>query len=224
MVKSMLGQGHRVFAGQFMPEWSELTGLKALYPKVLTAVPLDVGSIESAKAAARIVEKEAEALDVIIHNAGIIGKYEDAHIRDGQNYEAILRQFDINALGALRVMEAFIKLMDRGSGKRLCFVSSEAGSVGANRRTGWFGYCMSKCALNMAVASLFNDLRPNGYTFRLYHPGWMRTYMHGEKNLAADLEPDEAAASALNYFLSESGVIDESRLVLRDNLGKEWPW
>lgn len=224
MVKALLAQGNRVFAGQYMPEWMELAELEARYPEALTVVPLDVGSIESAKAAARMVQGECEALDTLIHNAGIIGKYEETHIRDGQNYEAILRQFDINALGALRVTEAFIPLLDGGSGKRLCYVSSEAGSIGANSRTAWFGYCMSKSALNMGVSILFNDLRPDGYTFRLYHPGWMRTYMHGEKNLAATFEPDEAAVPALQYFLSENGAVDEDRLVLRDNTGEEWPW
>lgn len=224
MTKSLLEQGHRVFAGQFMPEWTELASLKGQYVDMLTLVPLDVGSIDSAKAAAKMVGSHTDGIDILINNAGILGKYEEPEIRSGQNYEAMLQQFDINALGALRVTEALMPLLDRGAGKRLCFVSSEAGSIGANRRTAWFGYCMSKCALNMAVSALFNDLRPDGYTFRLYHPGWMRTYMHGTKNMAADMEPEEAVVPALNFFMSANGSVDEERLVLRDYTGNEWPW
>jgi hypothetical protein len=82
---------------------------------------------------------------------------------------------------------------------------------------------MSKTALNMGVKILFSDLRPQGYTFRLYHPGWMRSYMHGEKNLQASLEPEAAASAALAYFLSTS-PIDEDTLVLRDLTGQNWPW
>jgi NAD(P)-dependent dehydrogenase (short-subunit alcohol dehydrogenase family) len=131
------------------------------------------------------------------------------------------RLYDVNALGPLRVVEAFLPLLERGQGKRLCFVSSEAGSIARARRTSWFGYCMSKAALNMAVKILFNDLRPRGYTFRLYHPGWIRSYMSGEKNMEATLEPEEAAILALEYFLSQQ---DEQRLVLHDHEGGEWPW
>ena len=220
----LLKAGHRVFAGQFMPGWPELAEMQRQFPGKLTIVPLDVGDIGSAKAAAKAVEKEAESLDVLINNAGILSKYDDAHIRDGQDYDALMKLYNINALGPIRTTEAFMPLLDKGAGKRLCYVSSEAGSLGTSNRKNWFAYCMSKCALNMGVAILFNDLRPDGYTFRVYHPGYMRTYMMGEKNMAATYEPDEAGAFAVNYFLSETGTYNEDRLILRDNTGKEWPW
>jgi hypothetical protein len=90
---------------------------------------------------------------------------------------------------------------------------------------------MSKAALNMGVKIMFNALRPEGYTFRLYHPGWMRSYMSGTKNPDADLEPEEAAVPALAYFLQDFGPdpqfpgrSGEDRLALRDWRGDEWPW
>jgi NAD(P)-dependent dehydrogenase (short-subunit alcohol dehydrogenase family) len=120
------------------------------------------------------------------------------------------------------VVEAFLPLVDRGGMKRLCFVSSEAGSIGNMRRTGLFGYTMSKAALNMAVKILFNSLRPEGYTFRVYHPGWVRSYMSGKKNMQATLEPEEAAGYAIPFFLND--LEDEDRLHLVDYQGNEWPW
>jgi len=81
---------------------------------------------------------------------------------------------------------------------------------------------MSKTALNMAVRIMFNDLRREGYTFRLYHPGWVRSYMSGQKNLSADLEPEDAAARALSFFLGDRD--DEDRLVVIDDEGREWPF
>ena len=74
----------------------------------------------------------------------------------------------------------------------------------------------------MGVSILFNDLREDGFGFRVYHPGWMRTYMTGKKDTAADLEPEEAAHIALDYFLDDT--VDESRLSMRDNDGNVWPW
>ncbi len=65
--------------------------------------------------------------------------------------------------------------------KRLCFVSSEAGSITVAHRKDGYAYCMSKASLNMAVKLMFNELRPQGYTFRLYHPGWVNSYMGGDQ-------------------------------------------
>jgi NAD(P)-dependent dehydrogenase (short-subunit alcohol dehydrogenase family) len=132
------------------------------------------------------------------------------------------RVFDVNTLGPLRVVESFLPVMEASPMKRLAFVSSEAGSIERCYRTAWFAYTMSKAALNRAVRLMFNDLRPQGYTFRLYHPGWVRSYMSGTKNTQADLEPEEAAEYALGYFLPD--LEDEDRLAMRDYQGQEWPW
>ena len=224
MVRGLLAGGHRVFAGQYMTEWPELDELKAQYGDQLDIVPLDVGSDASVAAAGKNVAKNCDGLDVLINNAGITAPTMYAPIRERQSYEDMLRIYNVNALGALRTVEALLPLMDKGTAKRLCFVSSEAGSIARSYRTSWFGYCMSKSALNMGVSILHNSLRPEGYTFRLYHPGWVRSYMSGQKNLLGDLEPDDAAVPALAYFLGESGSVDEDGLALCDYEGKAWPW
>jgi len=218
----LLSQGWRVFAGQYLAEWPALGQLASRYPDRLTAVTMDVTSIDSARAAARAVAEATDHVDVLINNAGVSSRSSERNIREAQDYDDMHRMYDVNALGPLRAVEALMPLLDRGAMKRLCFVSSEAGSINNAQRTSWFGYCMSKTALNMAVKILFNHLRPEGYTFRVYHPGWMRTYMSGVKNTRADMEPEEAAAPALAYFLAD--LADEGRLVLRDWRGREWPW
>jgi NAD(P)-dependent dehydrogenase (short-subunit alcohol dehydrogenase family) len=225
---TLLQKGWRVFAGQYMPDWPELNQLAAQAHGMLSAVPLDVSSRESVQTAARLVGGMTPYVDLVVNNAGILVRTHDRGIREEQDYAGMHLDFDINALGPLRVVEAFLPLVDKSATRRLCFVSSEAGSIGASNRTAWFGYCMSKAAVNMAIKNLFNELHPQGYTFRVYHPGWMKTYMSGKKNMNAHLEPEEAAVFALNYFLSgiEPGSTppDEDRLVLRDYLGKEYPW
>ncbi len=222
LAEGLLRRGWQVFAGQYMPAWHELAGLLEKYPQSLHLVPLDVSSIESTREAAKMVADQAGRLDVLISNAGIYADTEGLPIRQAQHYEDMHRLYDVNALGALRVVESFIGLMDAGGMKRLCFVSSEAGSIGNMRRTALFGYTMSKAALNMAVKILFNDLRKDGYTFRVYHPGWVRSYMSGTKNMNATLEPDVAAEAAIPIFLND--LEDEDRLRLIDYEGNEWPW
>jgi NAD(P)-dependent dehydrogenase (short-subunit alcohol dehydrogenase family) len=218
----LLEGGWQVFAGQYLPEWHELDALRDKYPRTLHIIPLDVHSMESVKTAADRVHRYTDHLDALINNAGVNSETIYAGIREPQDYDEMHRMYDVNALGVLRVVEVFLPLVERGDSKRLCFISSEAGSIGASERTSWYGYCMSKAALNMGIRILFNDLHPAGYTFRVYHPGWVRSYMHGTKSMEADLEPDEAAAYAIPILLNDRE--DEDRLVLEDYEGKEWPW
>jgi NAD(P)-dependent dehydrogenase (short-subunit alcohol dehydrogenase family) len=222
LTAGLLDQGWRVFAGQYMPDWPELGALTGRFPDALSIVPLDVGSADSAQAAARAVAAQAGRLDMLVNNAGVNSPTSPRGIREQLDYDEMRRLYETNTLGPLRVAEAFLPLVEAGELRRLCFVSSEAGSIGAAQRTSWYGYCMSKAALNMAVRIMFNDLRPAGFTFRVYHPGWVRSYIGGAKNMEADLEPEVAAAPALAYFTQTRD--DEDRLVLRDWRGQEWPW
>lgn len=219
LCEGLLAQGWRVFAGQYMPDWPQLTELAGRYPERLHIVPLDVSSTASVQAAAEAVAAAADHVDLLINNAGITGGR--GGLQEGFDEAKMHRVYDVNALGPIRVVEAFLPLTSRGL-RRLVFVSSEAGSIGRCRRQAGLGYCMSKAALNMAVKIMFNRLRPEGYTFRLYHPGWMRTYMSGQKNPQADMEPEEAAAKALPFFLGNRE--NEDRLVLVDYQGAEWEW
>jgi NAD(P)-dependent dehydrogenase (short-subunit alcohol dehydrogenase family) len=223
IAKLLLERGHRVFAGQFMPEWKELEELKARYPKALSIIPLDVGSDASVKAAAGLTaELSGGKLDALINNAGV--GHEFRLLREGLDYAAMLNTYSVNALGCIRTTEAFLPLLDKGEGKRLCYVSSEAGSIGRSRRDSGYGYCMSKSALNMGVSILFNTLRRDGYTFRVYYPGWIKSYMMGRKGTLGDMEPEEAAIPAVAYCLSENGAFDEDRLAMRSYAQREWPW
>ena len=183
---------------------------------------LDVTSSESARAAAQVVGAIAGRVDLVINNAGILSATSARSIRESPDYAEMHQTYDVNALGPMRVVEAFLPLTDRSSLKRLGFISSEAGSIGRTQRTAWYGYTMSKAALNMAAHILFNHLRPEGYTFRLYHPGWIRSYMSGVKSTEGDMEPEEAAAPALAYILDAK--VDEDLLVMRDWQGHTWPW
>jgi NAD(P)-dependent dehydrogenase (short-subunit alcohol dehydrogenase family) len=219
---NLLEHGWQVLAGQYMPEWPELEALAGKYSQALHILPLDVGSIDSALAAAQAAVKKVPAIDLLINNAGVTSPKMAQPITAAQDYAEMHRVYDVNALGPLRVVEAFLPLTRNSELKRLCFVSSEAGSISRTERTAWFSYCMSKAALNMGIKILFNHLHPEGYTFRLYHPGWIRSYMSGKKNLEATLEPEEAAAYAVPFFLGPRE--DEDRLALVDYQGNELPW
>ncbi len=239
--KCLLELGHAVFAGQYLAEWSELDELRKCYPDTLFPIPLDVSDSESVNDAFERVVKMTGVLDVIVNNAGINGRIfpksgeapdpapTDAPaspdvLEEGlhQDFDRMMRVYDTNTLGAIRVVEAFLPLMKNSALRRLCFVSSEAGSVERCRRTDMFGYCMSKSALNMYVKILFNRLHPVGYSFRLYHPGWVKSYMRGFKSDMGDLEIDDAGRLAAAFYLSEGH--DGNELQLIDYEGNVWPF
>lgn len=86
----------------------------------------------------------------------------------------------------------------------MCFVSSESGSIARTEHTAWYGYTMSKTALNMATHIVFHHLRSEGHSFRLYHPGWIRSYVWGVKDLRANLEPEAAAERQLKALVTRA--------------------
>jgi hypothetical protein len=77
--------------------------------------------------------------------------------------------------------------------------------------------------MNMAVRMIHNDLYPQGYTVRLYHPGWMRRVMlDGSQVEGASVDPNDSAEVGVRYFIEP--LLDEHRLVMVDYLGNEWAY
>lgn len=219
LCKRFLELGDRVIGGRYMKEWKELDGLKEIYGERLMLVPLDIGSTDSVRQAAGMAKALTDSVDILINCAGIDGHM--AGVRQGQDYDGILRTININALGAVRMIEAFLPLMDQGKDKKICCISSEAGSVGTCWRDNELEYCMSKAALNMAMAVFHNGLKKEGYDIRMYHPGWMKTYMLGYKSEEADLDADDAAELAVKSFLKEK---DRETFLLESYDGTVIPW
>jgi len=224
LTQRLLERGWTVIAGRYLQAEHRLDELaETSTDHSLTIVNIDISDQSSVARAAEETRATHPVIDLVINNAAILGNTGlENRIADGLDYASILETLSVNALGALRVVESFLPAISPSALRRLCFVSSEAGSVRRSHRRSWFGYAMSKCALNMGVSILFNDLRPDGFTFRLYHPGWMRTLMRGTEDRDALLTPTEAADRALHYFLDAE--VDEDRLVMRDYEGKDWPW
>ncbi len=88
------------------------------------------------------------------------------------------------------------------------------------KRTGGMRYAMTKTALNVGVRMMFNQLRPLGFRFRLFQPGWMKRMMpDGTLDPRARLDPKQSAEMAVRLILEDRP--DEDRLALVDYLGNE---
>jgi NAD(P)-dependent dehydrogenase (short-subunit alcohol dehydrogenase family) len=221
LAECFLKENWTVFASQFLPEWDALEKLQASYKDTLHIISLDVSDEKSVAAAYEAVKSRVDHLDMLVNNAGISGGAGDIFtLNDPAKGVKI---FSVNSLGGLRMTNTFLPLLAQPDGlKRLCFVSSEAGSVSVCHRADGFIYPMSKTALNMGIKLLFKQLNPQGYSFRLYHPGWVRSYMSGKKSTMGKFEPEETAASAIRFFIEDQAREDVLRLV--DNEGVTWPF
>ena len=123
-------------------------------------------------AMASLVERlDGLHLDGLILNAGIL---ESTGLED-LKAESLRRQFEVNALGPLRLTHALLPQL--GNGSKLILMTSRMGSIEDNSSGGSYGYRMSKVALNMAGKSLAIDLQSRGIAVAILHPGLVRTRM-----------------------------------------------
>ncbi len=155
----------------------------------LTRNELDVRSVESVRAARARV---SGAIDVLINNAGMTGGPQRA---PGMDLERAAQIVDVNALGCLRVYDAFADLLRQGRGV-LVNVSSEAGSLGAFRASSKPEYAMSKAALN-ALTLWIAARDPEVFPVSL-HPGWTRTATGGDDAPQSAAETAEKMLAAID--------------------------
>jgi NAD(P)-dependent dehydrogenase (short-subunit alcohol dehydrogenase family) len=138
----------------------------------------------------RLVENlDGLPIDLLIHNAGLL---ERTSLED-LDLASIRRQFEVNALGPLRLTAALLPQLSGGS--RLVLMTSRMGSIGDNSSGDSYGYRMSKVALCMAGKSLSIDLKPRGIAVAILHPGLVSTAMTGFTTVG--ITPEQAVRGLL---------------------------
>lgn len=218
-VRRYLEQGDHVFACVRQPS-DALEELKASYPDTLEILTMDIGSTESVEAAARLVEQQAPCLDLIINNAVTTSPDINKELEDF-DLDTICPAFNVAAVGALRVIKAFLPMLRKSERTALIInISSEAGSIGACFRRDYLDYSMSKAALNMATKTLHNKFKDDPkLNILCVHPGWLRT---NEGNAMAPLDPYESAETMRLLF--EQHREDKEGPIFITYAGEEYPW
>lgn len=159
------------------------------------------------------IEAEQGSIDMLVLSAGKHCE-QDGKITEGHDYEALLEVIDENVVGTVEVVQAALPLLRKGTGKRIALLTEEASSINLNKEVTDYGYLMSLAALNMLEHLLFNELRPEGFTFRCYAVGEGKG-MPAEAYLTMKLCYDKDDA----YIHSE-----ENRIVMRNEMLCELPW
>jgi NAD(P)-dependent dehydrogenase (short-subunit alcohol dehydrogenase family) len=154
-----------------------------------------------------------DSVDVLVNNAGIavFDRLDDLSLDKARE------QFEVNALGPLRVTKALRPTLKRGA--KVAIITSRSGSIGDNGSGGMYGYRMSKAAVNMAGVNLAIELKPQGIAVALLHPGMVKTDMSGGGSGAIEpaLSAERLIARIDEMSLSNSGKFRHAE-------GYELPW
>ena len=137
---------------------------KKVAPKVLQ-IKLDVTDQKSVERAAADIEKEFGRLDILIHNAGVLGNPAPIGESDPENW---WKTWDVNLRGPYLVTRAFLPLMLREGDKQIVNVSS----VGAHLTSpGLSSYQTSKLALLRFTEFVVSEYGDKGVLAFSIHPG-----------------------------------------------------
>ncbi len=159
---------------------------------------LDVGEPEEASELARRLS--GRPLDLLVNNAGVYGDRQRQSL-GAVDAEEWLRVLRVNAVGPLKVVEAFLPHLQRDGGGVVACVSSKMGSIADNTSGGVYAYRSSKTALNMVVRSLAIDLAQRAVVVLALHPGWVKTGMGG----AGALIEAEESVRGMRRVIADAG-------------------
>ncbi len=142
---------------------------------------VDIAFDDQVKQLAQQLDSQYDHLDVLVNNAGvIIGSGDDGEppaIRNVQP-ETVLQTININTVGALRMTQALMPLLERSSAPRIVNISSGMGSLN-EMEGGHPAYRISKAGLNAVTRITAQETRHPTLKVNSLCPGWVRTDMGG---------------------------------------------
>jgi NAD(P)-dependent dehydrogenase (short-subunit alcohol dehydrogenase family) len=175
IVEQFIAEGAKVFA--FARNTEALKALKAAHPERVVVVNGDVTRQEDLRQLVETVLRNADAIDILIPNAGIarVVSFEDS------TAEAFSEQFSVNLFGAAETARLFLPHVRKGGS--IQFITTFLTQVGF---PGLAIYSASKAALKSLSQTLAAELAPRGIRVNSIAPGPIATPLWGEVGLPAD--------------------------------------
>lgn len=189
ITQGLLAKGYSIIITSRSLDNAKLASQK-LQPKVIP-VELDVTNDRSINSAVKTLHQKIDRLDVLINNAGV---YPDNHVNILTiDRELLDSTMNANTFGAIRMVQAFLPLLEKSPDARVVNVSSGYGALeGLSYDVP--SYCLSKLALNGATIMLAQALQSFGIVVNSICPGWVKTDMGGS---SAPRTPAEGADTAI---------------------------
>ncbi len=149
---------------------------------------------------------ENRDLDILIHNAGVMG--------DDMSRDLVLT---INAEAPFYVISGLLPAVERSGEKKIAILTSHLGARNGGP-TPTSAYGASKAALNDRYRELEPEWRERGVKSVVFHPGWVQTDMGGAGASVS------VADSVLGMRRIMSGLRADSSGKFLDWQGKELAW
>lgn len=198
LTKKAVDDGYKVIAMTY-PMTEALLTLTEENPAKVFPYEVDVTNPAAIEACRADVADKYDSIDIIINNAGIWLDAERLELED-ENFDIDMcyKEFDVNAMGALRISKAFMPLLRKSKSKTSAVVnlSSDCASyMPQNKRKSEYAYCMSKACVNVISNLLNNAVKDTEIKVLSVFPGWMQTDMGyaGARNSSPKVPPQEAA-------------------------------
>lgn len=159
-------------------------------------VVMDVNDSKSVENSFLQIKKRIKNIDILINNAGILIpglKFNITAIDTDE--ESILKTFNTNTIGVLRVTKQSVPLMK--SGARIINISSGMGQLD-DMGSGSLAYRLSKTALNALTKVMANELSEKNISVNAICPGWVQTDMGGKD---ANLTINESVSKIVSFAL-----------------------
>jgi NAD(P)-dependent dehydrogenase (short-subunit alcohol dehydrogenase family) len=178
----LAGKGYFVFLGSRDPVAGEKTieQLKSEGFKDVELIRIDVSKAASVQEAYKELAGRIPRLDVLVNNAGILGKAPQmASTVDEETLHAVS---ETNFFGPIRVTQTFLELLKKSGQPRIVNVTSDLGSLTLHNDPTWRYYSFkgaaygpSKTALNAYTVALAYELRDTPFKVNAVNPGYTAT-------------------------------------------------
>ena len=179
-----------------------LSTLKNAYPDQVRIETMDVTNFDQIDSLA--AKLEGTAIDLLISNAGITGDFRNPAPQsfgtlDYEQWENFMR---INALGGLKIAEAFTGHVKASEDKTIVSISSLAGTFGFKGPTmpGGYWYRASKATLNMYIKIIASDLKKDGVIVASLSPGQVKVEKMGNVSFPGLIEPDVSISGMISVI------------------------
>jgi NAD(P)-dependent dehydrogenase (short-subunit alcohol dehydrogenase family) len=163
---------------------------------ILDYVVMDVDSNKMILSSREKIKEKLGHVDLLINNAGIFIKEHNLQAIETSD-ETILKTFNTNTLGVLRMCKSIVPIMPNGG--RIINVSSGMGQLD-DMESGFTAYRLSKTSLNSLTKILSEELSNLGIKVNTICPGWVRTDMGGDN---ATLSIKESASHIFAFALND---------------------
>ncbi|MBR2655547.1 MAG: SDR family NAD(P)-dependent oxidoreductase [Loktanella sp.] len=139
------------------------------------------------------------AIDLLVCNAGVYAD-KGQSLDDGYPHQMWADGLATNVTGAFLTVQAFLPHLRRAKAGKIAIIASQMGSD-TRAPGGSYIYRASKAAALNLGRNLAMDLKAEGISVGIYHPGWVRTDMGGA---AAEISVEESATGLIARFAALS--------------------